>query len=213
MKARFFTGSLIVATLAVAALACSGGASDSEPGVLDDVPVVQVHARWASANGDDIGTLLDATGTVFTGEVIGLSGQEMYETDAVDGDGPPPFPISNFSVLVQEPFFGGLVEGSTVIINQPGGLKQQADGSWIRFVVEGDDPLEVGSSYLFWATFASDGSGHLVDAPFARMSIDSGGALRSSTFWAGVAVPALLDGMGAATAATRVQASNVEAGP
>lgn len=163
-----------------------------------DFPTVYVDARWASNNAKDLPTLLRSTGVVFVGNVVGLKEQRFEnlippqrsgsldpeaEAKPTDADGPPPFPISLFDVRVERSLAGGLREGSSVTVQQAGGITERSDGTTIRLVLEFDEPLEANTTYLFWVSGDPNDSGTLVTSPFARLKLEADGRFLPLPAW------------------------------
>jgi hypothetical protein len=164
----------------------------------EDFPTLYVGTRWASNNAKDLATLLRSTGVVFVGNVVGLKGQRFEnlipphrssslnpeaEARPTDVDGPQPFPISLFDVRVERSLVGGLREGSTVTVQQAGGITERSDGTTIRLVLEFDEPLEANTTYLFWVSGAPNDSGTLVTSPFARLRLEANGRFLPLPEW------------------------------
>jgi hypothetical protein len=194
-----------VAALSVFVFACGGSAENATDGGMSGghsaamhdesgLPLVKVHVRWATGNAQSLPALVQSSNVVFAGEVTGLQGQRVREFSASsnsdssfarDGGAAPEgglqFPISVFEVRVDQSIVGGLAEGSTVAIQQAGGVTRRSDGSNVKVVLEGDEPLEAGRRYLFFATMGPDGT--LSAPPFARLEIGVKGALEPVAGW------------------------------
>ncbi len=78
---------------------------------------------------------------------------------------------------------GGLQEGSTVTVEQAGGITERSDGTTIRLVLEFDEPLEANTTYLFWASRSPNDSGTLVTSPFARLKLEADGRFVPLPAW------------------------------
>ena len=178
----------------------SGVSQDGDSVAQDtaDLPTVYVGTRWASDNAKDLATLLRSTGVVFVGTVVGLKEQRFEylipsghstsldpkaEGKPSDAEGPPPFPISRFDVRVERSLVGDLQEGATVTVQQAGGITERSDGTTIRLVLEFDEPLEVNTTYLFWATPSPNNDGSLVTAPFALLRLEPDGSYLPLPAW------------------------------
>jgi hypothetical protein len=218
-----FTAACVVAVIA----GCGSGgdsASNAEVGrdseVTADAPVVEIPTRWASANARDMKTLIASTGTVFVGEVTGLSEQRTAQLggptsagDASPGDNPgdagtgrrqASIPISVFEVTVVRSLAGGLAEGQTATLEQPGGVITRTDGSQARIILDGDEALTIGTRYLFFASVRGDGV--MTSAPFARFTVRDDGSIAPLSEWSGLPVASQLTGVGLDDAAREVQA-------
>jgi hypothetical protein len=88
---------------------------------------------------------------------------------------------------------GGASVGSTVIVEQPGGVSAGPDGRAMRFVLGGDEPLAVGTRYLFFA--ATKGNGNFSAAPFGRFEVGVDGTLAAAPEWAGLGAVNSLEGL------------------
>jgi hypothetical protein len=196
---------LAAAGLSLFVFACGGG-TDSPP--RDDVtleaahsheeseiPVVHIPTRWATANASDLRTLVASSATVFVGRVTEL--KETRAEDAFGGAGPsgdrPSLPVSIFEVRVEASLAGEAAAGSTVVLEQVGGILANPDGSRTRFVFGGDEPLAVGERHLFFAKRKSNGS--LAAAPFGRFEVSGDGTLASAPQWAELGVARELEGL------------------
>ena len=195
---------LAAAGLSLFVFACGGGtdsprdAVPSEPAHSheeSDIPVVHVPTRWATGNASDLRSLVASSGTVFVGRVAGL--KETRVEDPFGGAGSsgdrPSLPVSVFEVQVETSLAGEAAAGSTVIVEQVGGVLANPDGSRTRFVLGGDEPLAVGERLLFFAARKSNGS--LTAAPFGRFEVSGDGTLAAAPQWArpGRRQPALPD--------------------
>jgi hypothetical protein len=185
---------LAVAGLSLFVFACAGGTDSpprdettSEPAHSheeSEIPVVHVPARWATGNASDLRSLVASSGTVFVGRIAAL--KETRVEDPFGGAGPsgdrPGIPVSVFEVRVETSLAGEAAAGSTVVVEQVGGVLANPDGSRTRFVLGGDQPLAVGERHLFFAARKSNGS--LAAAPFERFEVSEDGTLASATQWA-----------------------------
>jgi hypothetical protein len=193
------------AALSLFVFAC-GGASDSSPRDAvpsdpahshedSDIPVVHIPTRWATGNASDLRTLVASSATVFVGQVAEL--KETRVEDPFGGAGPsgdrPGLPVSVFEVRVQTSLAGEAAAGSTVVVEQVGGVLANPDGSRTRFVFGGDEPLAVGERHLFFAARKSNGS--LAAAPFGRFEVSGDGTLATAPQWADLGVARELSGL------------------
>jgi hypothetical protein len=90
-----------------------------------------------------------------------------------------------------------------VAIEQLGGVTTGPDGSQARIILEGDELLEAGRTYLFFASIGPDGT--ITSAPFARFAVGSNGSLAALPDWAHLGIAARLAGMSVEGAAAEVQ--------
>lgn len=186
--------------------ACSDGGEGAPP-------VVEVRARWDVSAARDLTSLIEATGTVFVGEVTAkLSQTDSAQaqlpaggasTGKVASHGPPGFPISHFAVHVLEPFEGGLETSDTLVIQQAGGEVEDASGVLVTAVLEGDELLEPGTNYLFFALLKDNGT--YSAPPFARFEIGDDGRLIAPVKWAALGALSSLDGEATGAALREVQ--------
>jgi len=185
---------LAAAGLSLFVFACGGG-SDSSPRDAvpsepahshedSDIPVVHVPTRWVTGNASDLRTLVESSATVFVGRVAEL--KETRSEDPFGGAGPsndrPSLPVSVFEVQVETSLAGEAAAGTTVVVEQVGGIMANSDGGRTRFVLGGDEPLAVGERHLFFAARKSNGS--LAAAPFERFEVTEDGTLASASQWA-----------------------------
>jgi hypothetical protein len=200
---------LLSAAALVAVLAACGSSGDSDQDiqggrnspVVGDLTVVEIPTRWATANAQDMKTLLASSDAVFVGEVAGLIEQRNVEfggpTSAADA--PPAanpgkdavarrasVPISVFQVTIVRSIAGGLTEGQKASVEQPGGVITRSDGSQAQVVLDGDELLTPGTKYLFFASVK--GNGALTSAPFARFTVRDGESLAPLDGWSGLPV-------------------------
>jgi hypothetical protein len=157
--------------------------------------VVHVPTRWATGNASDLNTLVASSGTVFVGRVAAL--KETRLEDPFGGVGPagerPRLPVSLFEVLVEASLAGGTSAGSTVVVEQVGGVAINPDGNRTRYVFGGDEPMAVGERYLFFA--ATNSNGNLVSAPFGRIAVGQDGTLVPAVTWTELGAVRQLSGL------------------
>ncbi|MEX0684253.1 MAG: hypothetical protein WD472_12460 [Dehalococcoidia bacterium] len=165
--------------LLIAGVACSGS-SDQTSDDPTDYEVREVPARWSTAQASDLRTLVSSSDVVFVGTVVTRAGQAdaplgpTSSGEAAQFAQQPVtrqagFPVSKFDVEVTKAIVGALTEGDALVIEQPGGFVSGADGVRSLLVLEGDQPLEPGVSYLIFATLKPNGA--YASAPYARMRI------------------------------------------
>lgn len=194
----------VTAGLSVFVLACGGGgdatsrdAARSEASTFheDHTTTVHIPTRWATGNAKDLRTLVASSGTVFVGRVTEL--KETRLEDPFGGAGPtgdrPSVPVSLFTVDVESAVAGEASLGSTVIVEQVGGVSAGPNGIPTQFVLGGDEPLAVGARYLFFATTGS--SGNLTTAPFGRFEVSGDGTLAGAQQWADLGAINQLSGL------------------
>lgn len=163
----------VLIALALGGLAC--GDKGTEP------QVVTIPARWASASASDLTSLLQSHPVVFVGTVARL--RETIDVPVLKGTaGEVQIPTSLFSVLVERPLTGDSRIGEYVSIRQAGGPTKAADGTSLIVTLEGDEILEEGQTYLFFASPSPDGVG-LVTSPFARLRVDTSNRLSPLREW------------------------------
>jgi hypothetical protein len=192
------------AGLSVFVLACGRGGdatsgdavpSDAATSHEDHIATAHIPTRWATGNAKDLRTLVATSGTVFVGRVTEL--KETRLEDPFGGAGPsgnrPSVPVSLFAVAVESAVAGGAATGSTVIVEQVGGVSAGQNGIPTQFVLGGDEPLAVGARYLFFATTGS--SGNLTTAPFGRFEVSGDGTLAGAQQWADLGAISQLDGL------------------
>ena len=185
---------LVTALLLLAACGGGGGSDDqgSVPGShhhttqREELPTVALPARWAWGNAESLGTLISSADVVFSGTVIALKGQRPALSPSVgletQGEAPrwADFPVSQFELRVENVVSGNLTPG-TAVIEQMGGVETRPDGTQVRLMLRGDEPLQVGGKYLFFGSFQKDGS--IVAPPFGRMNVRPDGSLAAEAGW------------------------------
>ena len=206
---------LSVAVFGSFVVACGGGAADSNsaskaatssaaPSASDVVPEIEVPALWALGDARDVQTLTNTAEAVFRGKVVGFKGQRPSLTQPSGGgpEAPAPrwadLPVSQFEVLIESVVSGTLPTG-TVILEQIGGVETRPDGTRVRFKLEHDEPVQVGQTYLFFASLQDDGS--VVAPPFGRMNVRPDGSLAAAAGW---------EHLGAMTALSRKNLEDAE---
>src|SRR5207247_1063519 len=122
---------------------------------------------------------------VFVGSIAEFSGQRFESaikpTPETWGRVSNEFPISQFKVNVERPIVGELAAGSTVTLEQAGGMSANSDGTAVRIVLSGEEPLSVGNRYLFFASMKANGT--FTSAPFERFLVGDGGKLAGAPGW------------------------------
>jgi hypothetical protein len=156
--------------------------------------MVQLGTRWRTDDAKNLATLLASSDAVFVGRVSGLRGQRLEdlsppnaaEASTSDVVKPPAkraasLPISVFEVQVTETWKGQLDAGTTVFVEQPGGTTPSSGGGSTRVVLEGDEPMVVGETYLFW--FGPTSASRYVTSPFRRLELSSSGRFEPLAGW------------------------------
>ena len=184
MSYRFGIGAVIVA--AVLPLVACGGSEE---------PYVEVvGARWATAEAESVPALIASSDAVFVGRVT----QELPQREETlpGPEGRPAagrtFPISRYEAVVESSVAGGLADGSTVVIEQAGG-EDPGDGHVV--MLEGDDLIEAGKTYVFFASQKDNGT--WTAAPYGRLEVRGDGSLRAAAMWRSLPASAALEASGA----------------
>lgn len=188
---------LAVACLSLSVFACGGGA-DEAPQVVapgghhstehGDLPTIVLPARWAWGDGERLETLVASADAVFRGTVVALKGQRpiLPPRVGIDAQGAAPrwgdIPISQYEVQVEGVVTGSVTPGTSIIFEQMGGVETRADGTQVRIMLSGDGPIEVGATYVLFASFQEDGS--MVAPPFGRLKIEEDAGLAAEARWA-----------------------------
>jgi hypothetical protein len=187
---------LSVAVLSAFVFACGGGADDPEGGAPggdttlaqgEELPTIAMPARWATGDADRLDSLIASADAVFRGKVVALKGQRTTLSQPGGGEPGAPAPrfadtpVSQFEVSVESVLSGNLTPGTAVILEQLGGVEIRQDGTQVRIMLEGDEPIEAGQTYLFFGTFQEDGT--IVAAPFGRMKVQPDGSLVAEAGW------------------------------
>ena len=159
--------------------------------------------------------LLASTGQAFVGEVTALASERNVEIGsgsfADESDGPikrapgrqASVPISQFTVTVVRSLAGDLIAGQSVVLEQPGGVITRADGSQAQVVLGGDEPIQTGQTYLFFASSRADRV--LTSSPFGRFAVQDDGSLAAPSHFSEVPVARQLAGLSVDEAASEVQ--------
>jgi hypothetical protein len=196
---------LLFLTLAAIIASVLAACSDEGPG---EPETIEIPTRWASANARDLRTLVAASDEVFVGRVVRLEGQTDQPVPGAGGVGerqPTTFPVSRFEVRVVRQATGGLGAGTMVIIEQAGGVTTQPDGTEARLILDGDEPLKVGATYLFFATRKPNGS--LTAPPFGRLVVGASGRLDPVGPWSSLGAIQELTGLSPDEGAMRAEAA------
>jgi hypothetical protein len=195
----------------LALVACGGAAQNesTDAGEVRDavdeggLQLVEIPARWATANAADLRALIRSSDEVFLGRVTGVVGQS--EADRPPGMNPrrQALPVTSFEVFVTEAHVGNLARAETVIIEQVGGTIPVQGGGASRVVLEGDEVLERGAEYLFFADRKADGA--LTVPPFGRLQVRGDGSLAALEQWSGLGALQQLTGLSVSAAVAKVE--------
>lgn len=175
----------IAMLFAVATLSACGGSSANNTDAASAQPrTVEIPVRWASGNAADLGSLLRSNPVAFVGTVVRLKEQRDVSLSeaSLTGARSPSFPVSFFEVRVDEAWSQGVEPGSTVIVQQAGGVASGPDGD-VRYVLDADEPLEAGAAYLFFASESPIEASALVTSPYARLELSDDGQLQPLSQW------------------------------
>jgi hypothetical protein len=193
VKVRF----AVLGLVAVGALLLAACGGSGEP------YVEVVGVRWATASGASVPALVSSSDAVFTARVTAELPQRE-ETLPGPPDRPTEartFPVSRFEAAV-ESASAGTVPGGTVVIEQAGG-EDPGDGHTV--VLEGDEPMVVGQTYMFFATQKENGS--WATTPFGRFAVREDGALEVAEEWRALPASQALAGQQLAVAEGRVRSA------
>jgi hypothetical protein len=185
---------LSIAVLGSIVVACGGGADDTTSTADNDtrqavaeVPQIEVPALWAWGDAQDLRTLTASADAVFRGKVVALRGQHtaLPQTGGGAASGPTPrwasFPVSQFELQVESVMSGGLAAGTTILFEQMGGVESRPDGTQVKILLEKDELLAVGQTYLFFARIREDGVAEA--APFSRLKVSPDGNMSAGSGW------------------------------
>jgi hypothetical protein len=188
---------LASAGLSLFVFACGGGA-DVPEGVApggdtaatqdEELPTLEMPSLWAWGDAERLDTLIASADVVFTGNVLTLKGQRpvLSQPGGAEPEAPGPrwadIPVSEFEVQVESVVAGNLAAGTVVPLEQLGGVETMPDGSRVRLALEGDEPIQVGQTYLLFASFQENGS--IVASPFGRLKVQANGGLAAEQDWA-----------------------------
>lgn len=189
---------IAVLTAGVLILAACGGKDEGTPAPATP-QMVEVETRWASGTAVTLPSLLQTSDEVFFGRVTSVIGQQ--ET-AVGPGSKGTLPVTSFEVSVVSNLSGSLATGSTVVIEQVGGATEISGGAQANIVLEGDERLEPGIEYLFFADRKPNGT--LTSPPFGRLQVGADGGLTALPRWSSLGALQQLAGLQASAAAARV---------
>lgn len=193
--ARF---SIILALVGLSAVACNSQEHRSNVSDAKAIPVIQIGVKWASGLASDITLLNNSSDEIVIGKVTKFEGQRIDDggTLAIGPLQTESMPISLYELVIESPINGLLNEGDTVTVEQRGGVSKRSDGTTVRFVLDGDEPLRVGTSYLFWLARSTAQNDHYSTVPFARMMKTLDGSFVASKHWAEMSALKELSGLG-----------------
>jgi len=188
---------LALAGLTLFVFACGGDRSDpstDDAGATghhkiaggEQLPAVMLPARWAWGDAEQLNTLIGSADVVFRGHVAALKSQRPLtpRPPGAEAGGAAPrwadMPVSRFEVRIERVVAGNLT-AATAFFEQLGGVETRPDGTQVRIMLNGDQPIEVGETYLFFGSFQEDGS--IVAPPFGRMHVRPNGGLVAEAGW------------------------------
>jgi hypothetical protein len=188
---------LAAAGLSLFVFGCGGGTDEPTNGTQPgghhhsahghELPTIELPSLWDAGSADRLGTLIGSADVVFRGNIVTLKGQRtaLSQPGGAESGAPRPrwgdMPVSQFEVLVESVVSGSITPGTSVTLEQLGGVQTGPDGTRVRLMLEGDEPIEVGQTYLLFGSFQDDGS--LVVAPFGRMKVGPHGSLAAEPGW------------------------------
>jgi hypothetical protein len=147
---------------------------------------VTVAATWQPRTANSIEELASASRAILVGKVVRLADQTSVAV------GRSELPLSRFEVAVEHAI-AGTGTGDTITVEQVGGVTTRDDGTQARIVLEGDETLQPGRTYLFFLSEKEDGA--LSSPPFARLLVGDDGTLQAPSDWATVPVINQLSGL------------------
>jgi hypothetical protein len=154
----------ITFTLTLAAVITGGflGANyiNNEQASADNVILMEAHASFID-DFSDKKKLVGATNNVFVGKVI-----EQAGTKSLDGG-----PETQFTVEVITNVKGKL--SGQVLVNQQGGYQENSEGQTELLLIEDDQLLVPGETYLFATRYLESENWHTVVPAFGDIKIDS----------------------------------------
>jgi len=154
----------ITFTLTLAAVITGGflGANylNNEQANADNIITMEAHANFID-DFSDKKKLVGATDNVFVGKVV-----EQAGTKSLDGS-----PETQFTVEVVTNVKGKL--SGNVLVNQQGGYRENEEGQTELLVIEGDQLLVPGETYLFATRYLESENWHTVVPAFGDIKIDS----------------------------------------
>jgi hypothetical protein len=182
--------------------ACSGGSADNSAYQQDSGTVVDIPARWATDIASSVPALTQASDAVFVGRVGRTLPQrsEHLPGRANEGTGME-FPISAFEVTVESVMSGPLTAGSSVVVEQPGGTQTGSGGDY-TVVLESDERIRPGQTYIFFATQKENGT--LTAPPFGRFVVGRDGKVDAPDAWQELPASQELSGLDVAAAAAKI---------
>lgn len=148
-------------------------------------------ADWASDNAENLLRLTGSSTHVFIGEVLDLD-DVRFEQLSPGRESTSEVPVSIFNVSVETEFKGEFDDSGTVIVEQLGGFVEE-DGGEVLVVLEGDEPLEIGQTYLFFSIEKNNGT--LNTPPFGRFIMESDGTVLSLSEWKELSLSRQLEGL------------------
>ena len=180
------------------------GASDvrQPDGDVEALSTITVPARWASANANDLRSLIRSSDEVFFGRVTRVLGQRQANQPRGANSDRQGLPLTSFEITVASAVAGTVSPGAAVVIDQVGGTVVAPGGTRRYVVLEADQLLEGGAEYLFFADRMPDGN--LTVPPFGRLEVGTDGLLEPLLVWSRLGALQELAGLSSSAAAARV---------
>jgi hypothetical protein len=175
--------------------------------------VDEVSVQWAVGNASSVGRLVATSDAVVVGTVTELAEQkDLPIIPGVDAESAPvpgkpsvemsAFPVSVFRVQVDDAVFGATQD--ELFVTQAGGLYVAGNGQQRRVILDEDEPLVVGETYVFFLSERADGT--YSSPPFARYVVD-GGRLAAIGGWGDFAGVESLQGLATSEVAEEVHSA------
>lgn len=157
-----------------------GSATPSPTATASPTPSINVrtlNVDWASDNADTLQRLVGSSTHVFIGEVLELTGIRL---ENLSGRGDPiEVPVSIFDVSVETQFKGSFND-ALAVVEQLGGIIEE-DGEDLLVVLDADEPLQPGTTYLFFSIEKDNGT--LNTPPFGRFVVQPDGTVQPLDDW------------------------------
>lgn len=158
-----------------ASVTASGGATVT---ATPSIEVRVLTADWASDNASTLARLADSSTHIFVGEVTGLAGVRFEQVSPGRGEAIE-VPVSAYDVTVETEFKGEF-SGAAAVVEQIGGIIEE-DGDEVLVVLDGDELLETGQTYLFFSVEKDNGT--LNTPPFGRFVVKGEGTVQPLADW------------------------------
>jgi hypothetical protein len=171
----------IALAVMLALLSACGDGPQEQGAAGRGLDVVEIPARWSTATASSVEALAASSDAVFVGRVVRPLPQRS-ETLPGRGNGGAgaEIPVSAFDVTVEAAMKGAAAAGASVVVEQPGGTRQGNDGDFV-VLLEGDELIQPGRSYLFFAVQKENGA--LTAAPFGRFEVAADGTVSGLPEW------------------------------